>query len=129
MFQAQLVGAAALAVTVVSSSFAPSLVVAEATPSKPRSLARCTSFEQREKDETSLEITIKNRCSMPIDCKLSWQLVCAPESKKRRKVLPESTAFTLSTDAAQSTSASATVCGDDSWVIQSVTWRCEASKE
>ncbi len=125
MSQAHLIGAAALCALAATSS----LATADTAVAKQRSLARCTSYEQREKNDASLEISIKNSCSMPIDCKISWQLVCAPESKKRRKVLPESLTFTISTDATQSTAASATACGDDSWLIQGVSWRCEASKE
>ncbi len=127
MFKARLMGAAALCALAVTTI--PSLQPATAdTVRGRRSLARCTSFDQRQ-NESSLELTIKNSCTMPIDCTLSWQLVCAPESKKRRKVTPESMEFTLSSDSSQVTAASAASCGDDSWLIKSVSWRCEASKE
>jgi hypothetical protein len=127
MEKARLMGAAALCALAAVTVLAPKPAAAEGE--RKRSLARCTSFDQREKDESSLELTIKNSCTMPIDCKISWELVCAPASKKRRKVTPESTAFTVSTDATQVTALSAAACGDDSWVIRGVSWRCEASKE
>ncbi len=127
MSKARLRGAAALCA--LAATTIASITPAFADAERPkRSLARCTSYEQRE-GEASLDITIKNSCTMPIDCTISWQLVCAPESKKRRKVTSESTAFTLATDASQLTAASASACGDDAWVIKSVSWRCEANKE
>ncbi len=127
MFESRLLGAAALCALAVSSiSAIPSIAAADGV--RKRSLARCTSFDQREQ-ESALELSIKNSCTMPIDCTLSWELVCAPESKKRRKITPSQTAFTLSSEAVQATSASAEACGDDSWIIKNVLWRCEASKE
>jgi hypothetical protein len=126
MLETRLPVAAALCALVVTtfSSMSP----ATADDVRKRSLARCTSFDQRE-TESALELTIKNSCTMPIDCTVSWQLVCAPESRKRRKITPGQMAFTLSSDAVQSTAASAEACGDDSWIIKNVLWRCEASKE
>lgn len=125
MLSSRVLGVVALCALAVStlSSISP----AAADGVRKRSLARCTSFDQREQ-ESALELTIKNSCTMPIDCTLSWQLVCAPESKKRRKVMPSQTAFTLSSEAVQATSASAEACGDDSWIIKDVLWRCEANK-
>lgn len=126
MLENRFLGAAALCALAVTTF--TSISPATADDVRKRSLARCTSFDQRE-TETALELTIKNSCTMPIDCTVSWQLVCAPESKKRRKITPAQMAFTLSSDAVQSTAASAEACGDDSWVIKNVLWRCEASKE
>jgi hypothetical protein len=100
-----------------------------AAPRPTRSLARCTSIDQREKDETTLQLTVRNGCTMPIDCKVSWRLVCAPQSKKRRSVTPASTAFTLATGASEVSDLSAAACGDDSWVIRDIAWRCSASAE
>lgn len=126
MLESRVLGAAALCALAVSTLTSISPVAADSV--RKRSLARCTSFDQREQ-ESALELTIKNSCTMPIDCTLSWELVCAPESKKRRKITPSQTAFTLSSEAVQATSASAEACGDDSWIIKNVLWRCEASKE
>lgn len=129
MEKARLIGIAALCALAIPTLSSLQPATADTPSGGKRSLARCTSFDQREKDETSLELTIKNSCTIPIDCSVSWQLVCAPESKKRRKVTAESTAFTLSTDATQVTALSAAACGDDAWLIRGVTWRCDASKE
>jgi hypothetical protein len=126
MFGTRFTGAAALCALAITTFSSTSLATADDV--RKRSLVRCTSFDQRE-TESALELTIRNRCTMPIDCTVSWQLVCAPESKKRRKITPSQTAFTLSSDAVQSTAASAESCGDDSWVIKNVLWRCQASKE
>lgn len=126
MLSSRILGAAALC-ALAASTLSP-IAPAAADGVRKRSLARCTSFDQREQ-ESALELTIKNSCTMPIDCTLSWELVCASESKKRRKVMPSQTAFTLSSEAVQATSASAEACGDDSWIIKNVLWRCEANKE
>ncbi len=127
MSKACLMGAAALCALGATTASFSTPAIADTVRAK-RSLARCTAYEQRE-SEASLDITIKNSCTMPIDCTISWQLVCAPESKKRKKVSSESTSFTISTNSSQLTAASASSCGDDSWLIKSLTWRCEASKE
>lgn len=94
-----------------------------------RSLASCTQAEQRDKDELSIALTVRSTCSMPIDCKVAWNLVCAPQARKRRKVMPGQASFTVPSSSAQETELSAAACGDDSWVIKDVTWRCEPSKE
>jgi cell division septation protein DedD len=126
MHTARLVGVAALcALAVLTATLAP----AAADPPRRRSLAQCTAFEQREKDEVSVELTVRNTCTVPINCRVSWRLVCAPESKKRRKVTPGSVAFTLAEASAQVTEASAAECGDASWMIKDVIWRCDSSKE
>jgi hypothetical protein len=127
MHKPLLIGVAALcAHAALTSSWSTS---AAADAPKRRSIANCTSFDQHAKSELSLELTVQNKCTMPIDCTVSWRLVCAPGSKKRRKVTPSSISFTLATETAQSTEANATECGDDSWEIQAVSWRCQPNKE
>jgi hypothetical protein len=103
--------------------------VAADAPRPRRSLASCTAFDSRERGEAALELTVRNTCTMPIACTVSWQLICAPQAKKRRQVIPGSVAFTLASNNAHSTEASAAACGDDNWLINGVTWRCAASDE
>lgn len=126
MMQVRLAGAAALCALAVVCSLSS---FASADSVRRRSLTSCTQFEQRDKDELSLELTVRSTCSMPIDCALSWQLVCAPDSRKRRKVTSGAASFTVGSASAQSADASAASCGDDSWTIKNITWRCEPSKE
>lgn len=126
MPQVRLAGEIALcALVVIPSVFAP----AQADTSRRRSLASCTQFEQNDKDEQSLELRVRSTCTMPIDCTLSWQVVCAPQSRKRRKVTTGSAAFTVESASEKAAEASAASCGDDSWLIKGVSWRCEPSKE
>lgn len=94
-----------------------------------RSLAKCTQAEQRDKDDVSIALTVRSTCSMPIDCKVTWSLVCAPDARKRRKVTPGQASFTVASSSSQEAELSAAACGDDSWVIKDVSWRCEPSKE
>ncbi len=94
-----------------------------------KSLSDCTSFDQTEKGESAVELTLKNTCSIPVDCSISWRVVCAPESKKRRSVHAGEAKLALVEGATQQAEASASVCGDDSYSIDSISWRCEPNKE
>lgn len=94
-----------------------------------RSLSSCTSFDQADRGEARVELTIRSTCSIPIDCAVSWRVVCAPDSKKRRATHPGSARFALGAGASQSAEASAVICGDDAWAIDSVQWSCQPSKD
>ena len=94
-----------------------------------RSISDCTSFQQTEKDEETVELTIHNSCTVPVDCSMSWRVVCAPESKKRRAAHPGSKKVLLESAAMTSAEASAAMCGDDAWTIDSIQWSCEPNKD
>ena len=94
-----------------------------------RSVASCTSFDQNDKDEDKVELSIKNTCSMPVDCTIKWRVVCAPEAKTRKTLHASSAALTVSTGSTQAAEASAAVCGDDSWTIDNIHWSCEPNKD
>jgi hypothetical protein len=104
-------------------------VPALADRSRAKSLADCTSFDQSNKGDAAVELTIHNTCAVPIDCKISWRVVCAPDSRKRRSVHPNETRLALNEGAAQSAEASATICGDDGWAIEAVEWSCQPNKD
>jgi hypothetical protein len=92
-----------------------------------KSVATCTTFDQQDKDD-KLGFTIHNACSIPIDCAITWRVVCAPESKTRRAVHPGRVSFTVTDATSQSAEASASACGNDAFTIDSVSWSCEPSK-
>ena len=94
-----------------------------------KSIASCTAFDQADKGDDKVEFTIRNSCTVPVDCSISWRVVCAPNSKKRRAVHPASSKLALTDGTAQSADASATVCGDDSWSIDQISWSCEPNKD
>ena len=94
-----------------------------------KTISTCTSFDQTDKDEDTVALSIHNSCSMPVDCSMSWRVVCAPASKKRRAVHPGSSKFALASAGTGSADASATVCGDDSWAIDSISWSCEPNQD
>jgi hypothetical protein len=94
-----------------------------------RSLAACTSFAQTDQGDDKVAFTIRNACTIPVDCSVSWRLVCAPESKKRRSERADSASLAISGGASQSAEASAAACGDAGWVIDSVRWTCSANKD
>jgi hypothetical protein len=110
-------------------ALAISICVPALAGSGKKSLAECTSFDQKEKGDDAVELTIKNTCTVPVDCSISWRVVCAPESKKRRAVHPGSSKLSLSEGGALSAQASATVCGDDGWAIEAIEWSCQPNKE
>jgi hypothetical protein len=93
-----------------------------------KSLASCTAFEQTDAGDAKVSFTIRNSCTVPVDCALSWRVVCAPESKKRRAVHPATVKLALESGSSQSAEASAAECGDAGWTIDSVLWRCEPNK-
>ena len=94
-----------------------------------RSLAACTRFEQVDKGDDGVAFTIRSTCSMPVDCALSWRVVCAPDSKKRRALHHGAAKFTITDGRSESAEASAAVCGDDAWAIDSVRWSCQPNKD
>lgn len=103
--------------------------VATADRGSKKSLADCALFDQVDKDEDTVELQIHNTCTVPIDCSMSWRVVCAPDSKKRRSSHPGSSKLALTTAAMGAAQATATVCGDDAWAIDSISWSCEPNKD
>lgn len=94
-----------------------------------KTVSTCTSFDQQNKGEDAVAFTIANTCSIPLDCKIEWTVVCAPHSKSRRAVHPGTQKLTLVDGTSQSAEASAAVCGDDAWTIDDVEWSCEPNKD
>lgn len=100
-----------------------------ATADSKKSLDDCTSFEQVETSDEAMDLTIKSTCSIPIDCTVSWRVVCAPDSKKRRATHRKAAKLVFPSGDTKSTQASAAVCGDDAWVLDSINWACEPNKD
>jgi hypothetical protein len=94
-----------------------------------RSLADCARFDQQDLGDAKVAFAIRNACSIPIDCSVSWRVVCAPGSPKRRATHPGAARFAITEGGSQSAEASAAVCGDDSWLIDSVLWNCQPNKD
>jgi hypothetical protein len=94
-----------------------------------RSISSCTSFHQSDAGDAKVVFTIRNTCSIPVDCSLAWRVVCAPDSKKRRAVHPNQVKLALPTGSSQSAEASAVQCGDAGWMIDSVLWSCAINKD
>jgi hypothetical protein len=94
-----------------------------------KSLADCTTFAQTEKGDDTIELTIHNSCKVPVDCSIKWRVVCAPDAPKRRAVHAKSSKLTLTEGTGGGAEASASVCGDDSFAIDSIQWGCEPNKD
>jgi putative hemolysin len=119
-----LVLALALAISIVPASAVP----ASADRAR-RDIAACASFDQVDRGEDRVAFTIRNACSIPVDCAVSWRVVCAPDTKKRRASHPGSATLAIPEGASLSAEASAAICGDDAWVIDSVVWSCQPNKD
>jgi hypothetical protein len=118
---------ATCALVVTTVSIFASVTFADTKTKK--SLAACTSFDQADKGDDAVELTIHNSCTIPIDCSISWRVVCAPDSKKRRASHAKKATLALVDGTSQSTQATASMCGDDAWSIDSIQWSCEPNKE
>jgi hypothetical protein len=94
-----------------------------------KSVSTCTAFDQADKGDDKVEFTIRNTCSVPIDCAISWRLVCAPDSKSRRAVHAGRAALKIGDTTSQSAEASAAACGADSWALDNVVWTCQPNKD
>jgi hypothetical protein len=94
-----------------------------------KSVAACTSFDQNDKDDDKVELAIHNTCSMAVDCQIKWRVVCAPDAKSRKATHAKSMKMQVTTNSTSAIEASAAVCGDDSWLIDSVHWSCEPNKD
>ncbi len=104
-------------------------IAVPAAAGKHKSLSDCTSFTQDDKGDDAVELTIKNSCTIPVECSVSWKVVCAPESAKRRAVHPGSQKLSLVEGGVQSAEASAAVCGDAGWSIEGIEWSCQPTKD
>lgn len=112
-----------------SCALAISICVPAAFADHKKSLSDCTSFDQEDKGDDAVQFTIHNSCSVPVDCAISWRVVCAPDSKKRRSAHASAARVSLKEMGADSKEASAAVCGDDAWSIDSISWSCEPNKD
>jgi hypothetical protein len=110
-------------------ALAISIVVPAFADRPRRSLADCMSFAQADKGDDRVSFTIRNACSIPIDCAVSWRVVCAPEARKRRAAHPGSVKLAIAEGTSGNTEASAAICGDDAWVLDSVQWSCLPNKD
>jgi hypothetical protein len=94
-----------------------------------KSVGECTSFGQEDKGDDKVQFTIHNSCTVPVDCAITWRVICAPESKKRRAAHAGAAKFALTNNSAQTAEASAAVCGDAGWSIDSISWSCQPNKD
>jgi len=94
-----------------------------------RSLSSCTAFDQVDKGDDKVQFTIHSTCTIPIDCAISWRVVCAPESRKRRATHASNARLSFPAATSQTAEASAAVCGDDGWVIDQIQWSCQPNRD
>ncbi len=110
-------------------ALAISICVPALADKSKKSVATCTSFDQEDAGEDQVQFTVHSSCSVPLDCAISWRVVCAPDSTKRRAPHAGAAKLALRDMGAGSAKASAGVCGDDAWAIDSIQWNCEPNKD
>lgn len=110
-------------------ALAVSICVPALAKTVKKSLADCTSFQQTEKGEDTIELSVHNSCKVPVDCSVKWRVVCAPDAPKRRAVHAKSSEFTLNEGTGSTAEATAAMCGDDSFTIDRIQWGCEPNKD
>ncbi|HWU88760.1 MAG TPA: hypothetical protein VN253_15945 [Kofleriaceae bacterium] len=94
-----------------------------------KSISTCTTFGQEDKGDDKVQFTIHNTCTIPVDCSITWRLVCAPESKKRRATHAGAARLALTNGTVQTAEASAAICGDDGWSLDNISWSCQPNKD
>jgi hypothetical protein len=94
-----------------------------------KSISECTTFGQEDKGDDKVQFKIQSSCTVPVDCAISWRVICAPESKKRRAVHAGAAKFALTSGAEQTAEASAATCGADSWSIDNISWNCQPNRD
>ena len=120
----------ALAITAGNAAPLHAAPHAAAKGKKSRSLAACTSLDQKDlDDESGVNLTVKNDCDVAVQCSMSWQLVCAPDSKSRRHASKQQSAFRVESSTGQSRTASADTCGSDAWAIGDINWSCQPTAD
>jgi hypothetical protein len=88
----------------VLSLCVPSVVTAD----RHKSISDCTTFDQIDKGDTQVQLSIHNSCSIPVACQVTWRVTCQPDAKKHKTIHP----------------GDAKVSGDASWQIDGIEWTC-----
>jgi hypothetical protein len=115
------------AVVAVALVFASQTAVADKHKRRVKvreSVAACTSFDQVDRADDSLDFVVGNTCDVAVACSVSWTVICAPETKAARRH-QHGQAFSLATAQTQSTNADAGTCGSQAWAIDNIVWACQ----
>jgi len=116
--------ALALALT-VTAVVAPALADRKKKPvaKKRTPVSQCARFDQVERGDDAVDLLLDNGCDVRLSCSVSWKLVCSPGTARAKRT-DQASVFALAVGAAQATTASASTCGDEGWVIDDVIWAC-----
>lgn len=113
--------ACALALAIAAS---PAIADKKKKRTKVRtSIATCTSFDQVDRADDSVDLVIANSCDIGLACSVSWTLTCAPGTRSASRH-QHGQAFALATAASSAANASPAECGNQAWAIDDVTWSC-----
>lgn len=88
------------------------------------SISTCTTFDQVDRADDSVDLLIGNQCELEVSCSVSWTVTCAPDRKHKSRH-QGGRAFTLGIAQVETSNASAAACGNDGWVIDDVVWSCQ----
>jgi hypothetical protein len=99
---------------------------ASSTAAKPtkQKIARCVKYSQaRGADEQSVDVGLRNRCRFDVACTVEWKISC--DGDDAGTVREQARNVSLDRGAREIITASATVCGDESWAVDDIRWTCE----
>jgi len=96
---------------------------AEPKAKKSRSLSRCVKYGQHlGEDKQSVDISLRNRCRMPVSCSVEWKITCDGEDGAGHE---SADVLRLVKGARETLNASAAACGDEGWAVDDIKWECE----
>ena len=82
----------------------------------------CVRYDQQPRDD-GITLSLTSTCETTRQCSVKWHLRCGGDKHIRKG----GARFALSPTSTQTVDASASVCGEASWKISRVRWRCKAT--
>lgn len=90
-----------------------------------RKKIRCVRYSQKAgKDEISIDMRLRNRCSFEVECEMQWELRCDDEAIGTERELSS-----IATDSDANYHVSASICGEKAWEVADVRWSCVKATE
>lgn len=104
---------------------------AQAQSEKPRTakarLSRCVKYSQ-EIGEADMTLALTNRCKQALECTMTWSLQCHKDDDEVEATERGET-FDIARGKRYTVTASASLCGEDGWSIEDVSWTCRDPAE
>jgi len=89
---------------------------------KAAGVARCVTLAQETTSGQTLDLSLTNACAAHLSCSLGWVVRCG--GARDTTTHPGAESLVLADGGSQTVTASAAECGDKSWRIGAIRWRC-----